>query len=145
MHEFNLVYKARNSQIVDNYFIAPDVSKDAAMNFQPGNVNLTMTGNTFMGSLGFAAGGYSSASFPNNTYLTTRPTRNVIFVTPNKYEPGRATITIYNWQLSPSVGVDVAAAGLHNGEAYEVRDAENFFSLPSSRESTNWGSQLRSR
>jgi len=51
------------------------------------------------------------------------------FVRPNKYEPGRANIAIYNWNLDRSVPIDVSGI-LSAGTAYEIRDAENFFGPP---------------
>jgi hypothetical protein len=52
-----------------------------------------------------------------------------IFVRPNRYEPGRANIVVYNWDNSPKVAVDVrSVVGL--GTAFEVRNAEDFFSPP---------------
>jgi len=52
-----------------------------------------------------------------------------IFLRPNRYEPGRANIVVYNWDNSPRVAVDVRPV-LDLGTAYEVRNAEDFFSPP---------------
>ena len=43
------------------------------------------------------------ADFANNTYYSARPTGTKVFVRPNKYEPGRANITIYNWDKAATV------------------------------------------
>ena len=40
--------------------------------------------------------------------MAGRPTGAWTFVRPNKYEPGRANIAIYNWDLEDSVTVDVS-------------------------------------
>jgi hypothetical protein len=61
---------------------------------------------------------------------TLRPTGVNIFVRPNKYEIGRGNITVYNWDLSPTVVVDIASLGLKWGEAFEVLDAQNYFGPP---------------
>jgi hypothetical protein len=52
-----------------------------------------------------------------------------IVVRPNRYERGRANIVVYNWDKSPNVPVDVHSV-LDVGVAYEVRNAEDFFSPP---------------
>ena len=58
-----------------------------------------------------------------------RPAGAWTFVRPNKYEPGRAHIVIYNWSLADRVRVDVSSV-LHQGAGYEIRDAQNFFGKP---------------
>ena len=45
-------------------------------------------------------------------------------------EPGRAHVAVYNWDLKPTVDVDLSNAGLKIGDTYEVRDAENFYNGP---------------
>jgi hypothetical protein len=52
-----------------------------------------------------------------------------VFVRPNRYEPGRANIVVYNWDNSPKVAVDVRSV-LDVGTAFELRNAEDFFSPP---------------
>jgi hypothetical protein len=51
------------------------------------------------------------------------------FVRPNRYEPGRANIAIYNWNLQSTVAVDVSGV-LTPGKTYVVKDAQNFFGPP---------------
>ncbi len=82
--------------------------------------DISMTGNTFYGNLGSLA-----STYPNNTYYSSRPTSNSIFVRPNRYEKGRANITVYNWTNSSSVEVDVSSV-LNAGDSYEVKDAQNY-------------------
>jgi hypothetical protein len=62
-------------------------------------------------------------------YQPGRPTGVWTFVRPNKYEPGRANIVIYNWDRSARVAVDVSNS-IARGARYEVRDAQNFFGPP---------------
>lgn len=85
---------------------------------------LTMTGNTFAG----ATSQFDPAAYPNNTYIPylTRPTGLKIFIRPNKYEPGRSNIAIYNWDNTPTVSVNLSTTGLKNGQKYEIRDVQNF-------------------
>ena len=49
---------------------------------------------------------------------------------PNRYETGRAHVVVYNWANASSVLVDLSASGLRSGQAFEVRDAQNFFGPP---------------
>jgi hypothetical protein len=82
----------------------------------------TMTGNTFIG----AVGGFSSSTYPNNTYLSSPPSTTKVFVKKHKYDAGRGNIVIYNWAKSSAVDVDVSSV-LSAGDAYEIRDAENYY------------------
>ena len=66
----------------------------------------------------------------SNTLLSTKPTTNSVFVRPNAYEPGRANVTVFNWQDLPSVSVDISSAGLAIGQTYHLVDAQNFFGGP---------------
>jgi uncharacterized protein (TIGR03437 family) len=62
-------------------------------------------------------------------FVPGRPQGTWAFVLPNSYEPGRANIVIYNWDLKSAVDVDVSAV-LKLGASYEIRDAEYFFGPP---------------
>jgi hypothetical protein len=62
----------------------------------------------------------------NSQYSNSPPTGIWTFVHPNAYEPGRANVVIYNWDLTRSVTVHLGTL-LKSGAAYEIRDAENFF------------------
>jgi hypothetical protein len=55
-----------------------------------------------------------------------RPEGVHAFLRPNRYEAGRAHLVVYNWELRERVTVD-AGSVLSPGEAYEVRDAQNYF------------------
>ncbi|PWU19376.1 MAG: hypothetical protein C5B50_06660, partial [Verrucomicrobia bacterium] len=52
-----------------------------------------------------------------------------VFVRPNRYEPGRANVVVYNWDRLSKVAIDVCSI-LRVGDAFEVRNAEDFFSPP---------------
>jgi hypothetical protein len=104
--------------ITNNYLVASV--------YLPGcTTNLTMTGNTFYG----AVVGFSPSSFPNNTYLSQRPTGAFVFVRRNRYEAGRANITVFNWNLQTSVNIDLSSV-VPVGSQYEIRNAQNFFGPP---------------
>ncbi len=64
-----------------------------------------------------------------NTVAEWVPSAPVVFVRPNRYEPGRATIVIYNSSRQATVPVDlsgVLAAGAH----YAVRNVQDIFGAP---------------
>lgn len=89
------------------------------------NINLIMEGNTFVSGILRV----DPCTYPNNSYLINLPTSNFIAIRPNKYEPGRANIIVYNWENLNSVSVD-ASGFLPIGTAFEVRNAQDFFGSP---------------
>jgi hypothetical protein len=117
----NLGYSAgcNNATISGNYF-------DSGTALTVINcTGVSMTNNTFYGSIS----GFTQSQFPNNTYYSSQPTGTKIFLRPNTYEAGRASITIFNWDLQSSVAVDLSSQ-LSVGSYYEVRDAQNYFAGP---------------
>jgi hypothetical protein len=94
-------------------------------------ISSTITSNKILGgtALPFITGtGYAIADFPNNTYSQEVPTDGVeYFVRPNKYEPGRAHIAIYNWARASTVTVHVAGVGLIPGDRYELINVMDYF------------------
>jgi hypothetical protein len=118
----NLGYAAgcTSPKVIDNYFVsgdALDVNNCSSM---------TITGNTFYGSIS----GFSQSAFPNNTYYgSTRPTGAKVFIRPNSYESGRAHIVVYNWDLDPTVEVDLSSV-LSTGAVYSLTNAQNPFAAP---------------
>jgi len=65
----------------------------------------------------------------NSQYNSSRPTGARVFIQPNDYEPGRANITVYNWDNLPTVDVNVSSI-LSPGERFEVRNAQNYYAGP---------------
>ena len=49
-----------------------------------------------------------------------------VFVRPNTYEPGRATIVVYNWSHQASVDVDLSNV-LSAGVQYQIRNVQDLF------------------
>ena len=94
-----------------------------------------MSGNTFYG----AVVGFSSSSYPNNTFFSSQPTGVKTFVRASAYEAGRANITVYNWANQSTVSVDVSSI-LSNGDGYEVRNVQDFFGAPVLTGTYNGGS-----
>src|SRR6185503_10835654 len=52
-----------------------------------------------------------------------------VFVRANKYEAGRANVTVYNWTGASTVDVDLSGV-LAAGASYEVRNAQDFYGAP---------------
>jgi hypothetical protein len=57
------------------------------------------------------------------------PRETKVFVRPNRYEPGRANLVVYNWARQDTVSVDVSAV-LRSGDHYEVRNVQALFGSP---------------
>ena len=63
-------------------------------------------------------------------FATTQlPTLPAVFVRPNVYEAGRATVVVYNWSGQGSITVDLSSV-LSTGAHYEVRSVQNLFGAP---------------
>ena len=65
----------------------------------------------------------------NSTASTGAPTGVRAVVRPNKYEPKRGHVAIYNWDQLDRVAVDVSRV-LQPGDRFEVRNAQNYFGAP---------------
>jgi len=61
--------------------------------------------------------------------LAEPPTDAKVFVRPNKYEPGRAHVIIYNWTGQAAVPVDVTGV-LQVGDHYDVHNVQALFGPP---------------
>jgi hypothetical protein len=104
--------------LVDNYLSGrTDFSR-------PWN-GVVMTGNTFLGTVS----GVDTADFPDNAYVTEQPTENRVFVRPNRYEPRRAHVAVYNWTFADTQEVDLSGV-LAPGDPFEIRNAQNWFAGP---------------
>ena len=116
--------------LADNYFVAPGPEVRVALDLRTlgGNGFLTMTNNTLIGMIvGFTPDQHGKG----NVHLPQRPTSGEkIVIRRNGFEAGRANITIFNWDQSPSVEIDPGQTGLAPGEGYEVRDVQNWFGPP---------------
>ncbi len=114
-----LGYSVANQSVMlsDNYFIG-------ALKFAQPWSSITLEGNTLCTVTGVA-----TASYPDNTYLTKDPTAPRVFVRPNKYEPGRAHVVVYNWTRAATVAVDPSSV-LAPGARYELRNAQDVLAAP---------------
>ncbi len=86
----------------------------------------TLDGNTFLG----ATAGIQAAAYPDNTFATAPPPSGTrVFVRPNQDEPGRANVTVFNWDLQDTVSADLSTV-LSPGDEFEVRNVQDFFGAP---------------
>ncbi len=104
--------------LTDNYFVG-------RTEFARAWNSIAMTGNAFHG----AVSGVDTAAYPDNEYAATRPAEARVFVRPNRWEPKRAHVVVYNWALADAVTVDLSGV-LEAGDAFEVRNAQDWFAGP---------------
>ena len=83
----------------------------------------TMENNTLFGKYPF---GPLLLAYPANKFYPERPTGIVVRYRPNRYEPGRAHIAVYNWDSRTPVPLDLGQAGLAAGDRFEIYDAQNY-------------------
>jgi uncharacterized protein YjdB len=98
-------------------------------------------GNTYLRDPGssawsFAGSSYTFTGWQSATGLgatdqatATLPSGPRVFLRKSPYEPGRANIVVYNWNGQGAVSVDVSGV-LQVGDAYQVRNAQDFFGTP---------------
>jgi hypothetical protein len=139
-------YVARHGVVTDNYtwYPMPAQNGQNVLGFNAGASNITMTGNIFIGyeamlllkvSSSTIQGNtlygktYGFGPYPNNTFLSSKPTGTWVRIVPNAYEPGRAHISIYNWSKASSVAVNLSSV-LAVGKAYEIRNSQNYYATP---------------
>ncbi len=80
-------------------------------------------------ALDFAAWRAASGAGASDQASALLPPAPQIFVRPNKYEPGRAHIAVYNWTQQGSVPVDLSGV-LGIGDEYELRNVQDVFGAP---------------
>jgi hypothetical protein len=61
--------------------------------------------------------------------VTSNPAEPKVFLRPNRYEPGRANLTIYNWTRQATVPVDLSGI-VRVGDRYDIHNVQAFFGAP---------------
>ena len=143
---------AQNPVFKDNYSYYSNIGKEDIGGYNTaGTSNLVYENNydaadndwptTFSGLHGFAidgntfrghGGAFSPSLYPYNTYYLGTPPPPAplkVFVRPDKYQGGRANVTVFNWAKNAAVSVDLSSV-LSVGDSYEVRNAQNYFGSP---------------
>jgi FlaA1/EpsC-like NDP-sugar epimerase len=118
----NIGYSAgcADATITGNAFVGPNALTLV-------NCMAMLTNNTFVGSVDPPD---LEKRYGDNAYLPSLPTDDRVIVRANRYEPGRANIIVYNWDLETQVAVDLAQTGLRSGQGFEIRDAQDLFDAP---------------
>jgi len=134
-------------QVTDNTFYAttsanPNASPELAFaQYMPAAV--TWNNNTYYDTTGTEPFAYNGTLGPTGSGLLTWPDwytntgydtqstytqsgpPDATIIRPNRYETGRANITVLNWSGQPNTTVDLATTGLQPGQTYQLFDANN--------------------
>ena len=107
--------------------IAEDnVCAGGGTSFRVDGTPTSIAGNTFVG----AVDGLDTTTWPDNdVHDGTTPRGAMAFVRPNAYEPDRAHVVVFNWELVDAVDVDLSPL-LAVGDGFELRDAQNYYGDP---------------
>jgi hypothetical protein len=129
-----------------------DQAKSGGQNnvgYAAGCTDFTIAGNYFIGGLplvltcptGVFTGNVLQGAFspsmrdqyPENEYRVEPPSGTRVVVRPNRCEPGRAHVAIFNWDRLPSISVDLRDAGLSSGAQFTIHNVEDYFGAPVAR------------
>lgn len=117
---------ATDAVVTGNYFAG------GHLYFHRGNVRPTYAGNTFysgpVNDQPLAGKNAFRESFPDNLYIPYpgRLSGKIVHVRPSVYEPGRGTLTVFNWDRSPTVSVDLRAI-VRPGASWRVVNAQDYY------------------
>lgn len=116
------------------YHMSGAVASNATLGYDHShNGSLLMRDNIIAGgSVAMALEQWASPTMSGNTIYSDSEPRSAttVRVRPNRYERGRAHVTIFNWDHASAVAVDFSETGLAVGETFEIRDAQNYFGPP---------------
>lgn len=81
----------------------------------------SVKGNKIIGGIpavyGVPLWGFLQTDYPNNSYSADIPTNGLdYYVIPNKYEPNRAHLAVYNWDSADVVQINIASLGFVKGD-----------------------------
>lgn len=87
--------------------------------------NASIQGNRFIGGIpsvyGYYLWGFTQTDFPENQYIPEIPSSGLeYFILPNKYEPEKSHLVIYNWDSLEIVQINCNQTGLKPGDSYEL-------------------------
>jgi len=108
---------------VDGAVVKDNHVVNGEVRMNPKNGVVDFSGNTVFANLA----NLDPRRYPGNRWTKT-PTDGV-FVRPDRYEKGRAIVTVFNAGRKASVAANLASV-LAKGERYEVRNAQNFYGAP---------------
>jgi hypothetical protein len=105
----------------NRYFGSGQFTIDASCDNWPCPSSRNVNFSSWVSSTGLDRSSSFAPGAPTGVWTTVRP---------NAYEPGRANIVIFNWDNNSSVQVDLSASGIKAGDAYQIRDAQNWYNGP---------------
>ena len=70
-----------------------------------------------------------ATGFDAASTFARKPTGIRVFVRPNRYEPGRAHLAVFNWNNAETIEVDLSGV-LRAGDRYRIVSAQDFFGEP---------------
>jgi hypothetical protein len=141
---------AHDLTLIDNFTYYPPASTHGSNNlgYYAGCADATVTGNYFVGPTALVLINCMPAQLarnvligaleppdllarnPDNQTNASFPRGTRVVVRPNRYQPGRAHVIAYNWDLQTQLTVDLSATGLSSGQRFEIRDVQDLFGAP---------------
>lgn len=119
-------------EVVDNllYYSGRD-GDNLRLGYRPvPNGEALVRGNVaFGGRTAFRREAWPAARVEANVFGATAPPRSAVHVRPNRYEQGRAFITVYNGSRAGSVRVDLSGV-LDTGARYAIHNVQDVFGPP---------------
>ncbi|HET9794751.1 MAG TPA: right-handed parallel beta-helix repeat-containing protein [Thermoanaerobaculia bacterium] len=109
---------------VDRAVVRDNVVVNGEVRMNPKNGVVDFSGNTVFASLA----NLDAGRFPGNRYVR-QPIGSAVFVRPDRYEKGRAIVTVFNADRRPAAVVDLSAV-LRGGDRFEIRNAQDFYGTP---------------
>lgn len=128
VNAFGLNYGVRNFVLDSNYLTC-----QTRLGFNNTPVfDASVKGNKIMAGIptvyGYYLWGFNTTDYPQNDYVSTVPNTGLeYFILPNRYEPKRSHLVVYNWDSAATVTVNVSQAGLQKGEGYKLLNVMNLY------------------
>lgn len=121
VNAFGLNYGVKNLILDSNYLTC-----QTRLGFNNTPIfNASIQGNRFIGGIpsvyGYYLWGFTQTDFPENQYIPEIPSSGLeYFILPNKYEPEKSHLVIYNWDSLEIVQINCNQTGLKPGDSYEL-------------------------
>ena len=94
------------------------------------NRDLTYVDNYFVGSVQLDPSHWASIHQSGNSVVSPSHSGSMrVVVRPNAFEQGRANVIVYNWGGAGAASADLSGV-LRAGDAYEVRNVQDFYGAP---------------
>ncbi|MBK7360270.1 MAG: T9SS type A sorting domain-containing protein [Saprospiraceae bacterium] len=121
VNAFGLNYGVKNLILDSNYLTC-----QTRLGFNNTPIfNASIQGNRFIGGIpsvyGYYLWGFAQTDFPENQYIPEIPSSGLeYFILPNKYEPEKSHLVIYNWDSLETVQINCNQTGLKPGDSYDL-------------------------